>query len=347
MKKIDDINISSLKPIITPFELKKLYPMTEETNKIVSESRRVIREIIQKKDKRLLAVIGPCSIHDEKSAMDYAEKLYKLSKKVSDKIFIVMRVYFEKPRTTIGWKGIITDPFINGSYNIEEGLKIARKILFRINSMGLPAGSEMLDPIIPQYISDQISWAAIGARTTESQTHREMTSGLSMPIGFKNGTSGNIKLAVDAMESARHHHCFIGIDQNGMTCIINTNGNKMTHVILRGGKSGPNYHEENIEETEELMKNVNLEPVIMVDCSHENSGKKANKQFRVLKSLINQRINGTESIIGFMIESNLYCGSQKIGENVKDIKYGVSITDECIGWKETEEYIMYAYDKLN
>jgi len=346
MKKIDDINISSLNPIISPLELKKLYPMTEEINKIVSESRRIIREIIQKKDKRLLAIIGPCSIHDEKSTMEYAEKLFKLCKKVNDKIFIVMRVYFEKPRTTIGWKGIIADPFINGSYNIEEGLKIARKILFQINSLGLPAGSEMLDPIVPQYIADQISWAAIGARTTESQTHREMTSGLSMPIGFKNGTSGNIKLAVDAMESARHPHSFIGINQNGMTCVVQTNGNKMTHVILRGGKSGPNYHEENIEETEELMKNAGLESLIMIDCIQENSGKKAGKQLRFLKSLVNQRLNGTDSIIGFMLESNLFCGSQKIKDNIKNMQYGISITDECIGWQETEDYVMYAYDKL-
>ncbi len=347
MKKIDDINIKSIKPIISPIELKRLFPMNEESNKIVSDSRFTIKNIIQKKDKRLLAIIGPCSIHDEKSAIEYAEKLLDLSNKIKDKIFMVMRLYFEKPRTTIGWKGLITDPNLDGTYNIENGLKISRKILLKINSMGLPAGSELLDPIVPQYIADQISWASIGARTTESQTHREMASGLSMPIGFKNSTSGVIKSAIDAMESSRYAHSFIGIDQNGMTSVVKTNGNTNTHVILRGGKSGPNYHEENIEETEALMKNAGIDPVIVVDCSHENSGKKPINQFRVLKSIINQKSNGTNSIIGFMVESNLFSGSQKIKSNLSELKYGVSITDECLGWEQTEELIMYAFDNIN
>lgn len=345
MEKINDLNIESIIPIIPPEELKKSYPLTNEIAKIVGESRETIRKIIKKEDKRLLAIIGPCSIHDEKAAIEYAEKLYKLSKKVKDKIFIVMRAYFEKPRTTIGWKGIVTDPYLNGTYDIEAGLKLSRKILTQINSLGLPAASEMLDPIVPQYIADMISWAAIGARTTESQTHREMTSGLSMPIGFKNGTSGNIKLAVDAIISARHPHCFIGIDQKGLTCVVKTKGNKYTHIILRGGKSGPNYHEENIEEAEELMKQAGIDPVIMIDCSHENSGKKACNQFRVLRSVIAQRTNGTKSIIGFMIESNLYPGNQKL-TNIDNLKYGVSITDECVGWEETEEMIMYAHKNV-
>lgn len=347
MKKIDDINIKTFTPIISPLELKQLYPATAESNKIVSDSRFNIKNIIQKKDKRLLAVIGPCSIHDEKSAIEYAEKLLELYNKIKDKLFVVMRLYFEKPRTTIGWKGLITDPNLDGTYNIENGLKIARKILLKVNSMGLPAGSEMLDPIVPQYTADLTSWASIGARTTESQTHREMASGLSMPIGFKNSTSGSIKSAIDAMESSRYAHSFIGIDQTGMTSVIKTNGNANTHVILRGGKSGPNYHEEDIEETEALMKNADIDPVIMIDCSHENSGKKPINQFRVLKSIINQRSIGADSIIGFMVESNLFSGTQKIKSNLSELKYGVSITDECLGWDQTEELIMYAYNNLN
>lgn len=345
MKKINDLNIKNITPILPPEKLKESFPLTENIARIVSESRDTIRDILKKKDKRLIAVIGPCSIHEEKSAVEYAEKLASLSKKVKDKIFIIMRAYFEKPRTTIGWKGIITDPYLNGTYNIEDGLKISRKILTIINSLGIPAATEMLDPIVPQYIADMISWAAIGARTTESQTHREMTSGLSMPIGFKNGTSGNIKLAVDAILSARHPHSFIGIDQKGVTCVVSTKGNNDTHIILRGGKAGPNYHEENIEEAEELMKASGIDPAIMIDCSHENSGKKAHKQFRVLKSVINQRSNGSTSIIGFMIESNLYCGSQKI-TSLDKMKYGVSVTDECIGWEDTEEMIIYAYKNV-
>lgn len=346
MKKTNDINIKNFGPLIPPVKLKELFPMTENANKTVVTGRQVIKDIIAGKDKRMLAIVGPCSIHDEKAALEYALKLKHLSEIIDDKIFIIMRVYFEKPRTTIGWKGLITDPHLDGSYDIESGLKIARNILLNINELGLPIGSEMLDPIIPQYISDLISWAAIGARTTESQTHREMASGLSMPVGFKNGTSGNIKMALDAIESTRFPHKFIGIDQNGHTSIIETNGNNSAHIILRGGRSGPNYYEEFVEEAELLMKSMQLNPAIIIDCSHSNSSKDYKKQRRVLNSLIYQRIGDRKSIIGFMIESSLFSGKQKITDDISELEYGVSITDECVGWDETKEMLLYAYEKL-
>ncbi len=345
MKQTNDLNIRNFAPIVSPEELKQAFPMTEASNSTVIESRETIVNILAKKDPRLLAIIGPCSIHDAEAAMEYAERLQRLARQVKDKLYIVMRVYFEKPRTTVGWRGLIIDPNLDGSYDIEKGLKTARKLMLAITGKGLPVGSEVLDPIIPQYISDLISWAAIGARTTESQTHREMTSGLSMPVGFKNGTSGNLQLAFDALKSSQHPHSFLGIDQQGQTCIVHTKGNNAVHIILRGGRSGPNYYEDIVEDAAALMKKEGLEPSIVIDCSHSNSGKDFKKQERVLRSVIDQKGRGNSALVGFMIESNLVEGKQNIGKG-GSLMYGCSVTDECVGWEETEAMILTGYNEL-
>ncbi len=346
MKKIDDLRILGSKSLISPLDLKKEFPMTNKSSQIVIESRNIIGNIIKGEDKRLLAIVGPCSIHDPAAAIEYSEKLNNIRKRIEDRIYIVMRVYFEKPRTTIGWRGIITDPHLDGSYDIAYGLRTARKILLDITSTGLPAGTEMLDPIVPQYISDLISWTAVGARTAESQIHRNLASGLSMSVGFKNTTDGNFDTAVNALEAAKHTHSFIGIDQNGQTCVLKTKGNDSVHIILRGGRQGPNYHEENVEKAETLMRKSDINPVVVIDCSHSNSGKNPKRQKRVLHSILDQKIHKRDSIIGFMIESNLYEGQQIIPENLDLLKYGVSITDSCAGWDETEKMLLYAYDVM-
>ena len=328
MNKINDLNILRVRSLITPEEIK---------NKIENNNKK---NILDEKDSRLMAIVGPCSIHNIDSAIEYANKLNNLRKKVIDKIYIIMRVYFEKPRTTLGWKGLITDPNLDGSYDIEKGLKLARKLLSQITEIGMPCTTEVLDPIIPQYIADFICWAAIGARTTESQTHRELASGLSFPVGFKNSTAGNIEIAVNAMISSRHPHHFIGIDKKGQTSILQTSGNKYSHLILRGGNKMPNYYEESIEDTEEMIVKSGLNPVIIIDCSHGNSTKKYKRQTNVLRSVIDQKNNGNKSIKGFMLESNLIEGNQKIPENLNNLVYGQSITDACIGWHETEEILL-------
>jgi len=346
MKQTNDLRIDKIMPLIPPKELKREFPISRRCVDTVVESREKIESIIHGQDKRMLAIVGPCSIHDTKGAMDYAERFSLLRKELEDRIYLVMRVYFEKPRTTIGWRGLITDPYLDGSYKIEEGLKLARKLLLDITALGIPAGSEMLDPIVPQYISDLISWASIGARTTESQIHREMASGLSMPVGFKNNTSGNLSMAIDALKSSRHSHSFIGIDQEGNTCVLSTKGNSSCHIILRGGKAGPNYYEENIEEAENLLNQEGLNPAIMVDCSHANSGKVWKKQERVLKSVIDQKKRHSGSLIGFMVESNLEEGNQPIPINREELKYGLSITDECVSWDSTVNMLREAYHTL-
>lgn len=347
MKNTNNLNITDIKPLISPLKLKKEFPMTEKSNKTIIYSRETVRNILNKKDKRLIAIVGPCSIHDINASMEYAEKLKKIKSKIEKKIFILMRTYFEKPRTVIGWKGLITDPYLNGTYDIAKGLRLARKLLLNITSIGIPCSSEMLDLVVPQYIADLISWASIGARTTESQTHREMASGLSMPIGFKNSTSGNLELAVNAMKSARHPHSFIGIDQYGKTSIYKTSGNPSSHIILRGGKSGPNYYEENVETAEKIISDSGIEPSIVIDCSHDNSGKQYKRQKRVLSSILDQRKHGRTSIVGFMIESNLKSDSQKIPDNLKNLLYGQSITDGCVSWDETEEMLLYAFKMMD
>lgn len=342
----NDLHIAEIKPIISPEALKRELPGNDRISMLVSESRKIISDIIAGKDKRLLLITGPCSIHDIGAAREYALRLRKLQEEVLSQIFIVMRMYFEKPRTALGWRGLIIDPDIDGSYNIEKGIRISRKILIDVLDMGLPTATELLDPIIPQYIADLVSWSAIGARTTESQIHRELASGLSMPVGFKNGTDGMLDSAINAQISSKTPHSFIGIDQKGRTCIVTTKGNNDTHVILRGGKNGPNYYEECVEDAEKELRSRKLEPAIMIDCSHANSGKSYLKQDRVFRSVIRYRKENYSSIIGAMLESNLLPGSQPIDQNIKALKYGVSITDECIGWDKTEEIIKYAYTVL-
>jgi 3-deoxy-7-phosphoheptulonate synthase len=346
LRQTSDLHIQSITPLIPPSELKAEYPMTEASNRTVWESREQVKRILSGTDDRLLAVVGPCSIHDPRAAIEYAERLAELGREVEDRLYVVMRVYFEKPRTTVGWKGLIVDPDLDGSSDIHKGLRVARKLLLDITAMGLPVGSEMIEPVVPQYIADLLSWASIGARTTESQTHREMASGLSMPVGFKNGTDGSLDTAVNALAASRSAHSFIGIDQDGRTCVLRTTGNPEGHIILRGGKDGPNYYEENIEKAEEMLRKQNLPVAVMIDCSHANSGKKSVRQERVLYSILDQRRRGKRSIVGFMLESNLFEGCQAIPEDLSKLRYGVSITDECIGWDKTEELLRYAHSAL-
>lgn len=346
-----DVNIESFTPLISPAEFKDEMPATQEQIQLILDSRKIINDIINKEDKRMLMIVGPCSIHDEKAALEYAQKLSALKDKYKDTIYLVMRVYFEKPRTTIGWKGLISDPHINGSNDILTGLRKARKLLKEVLDLGLPTATEFLDPIVPQYMSGMVSWAAIGARTTESQTHREMASGLSMPVGFKNSTDGNMQVALDAMQSSRHAHSFLGIDKSGKSCIVRTKGNKGGHVILRGGRDKPNYDPETAKEVSAKLQAAGLPPGIMVDCSHANSGKKYEKQEKVWKAIIEQRVQGNHDLIGMMLESNLFEGNQPLPGDLKqlkpgDLKYGVSITDACVSIDTTERLLEFADEQL-
>jgi 3-deoxy-7-phosphoheptulonate synthase len=331
--RVEDLRVTGVKRLITPAEVKKLHAASPETLNSILEARNTARRILRGEDPRLMVVVGPCSIHDTESAMDYARRLKALSDELSDRLFIVMRVYFEKPRTTVGWKGLINDPHLDDSGDVEYGIKLARKLLLDIAEIGLPSGTEFLDPIIPQYIADLISWAAIGARTTESQTHREMSSGLSMPVGFKNGTDGSIQTACDAMRSACSPHNFLGIDQDGMTSIIRTSGNPDSHIVLRGGRDGTNYGPEHTAVAAERLKQAGMTSSLMIDCSHANSGKDPKRQPDVLKSVIEQRAAGRQDIVAVMIESHIHLGSQPA---VKEgLRYGVSITDACLDWDST------------
>jgi len=344
MYRTQDLHVKEIVRLSSPRELKAQTPLGEAVNATVARSRERVIRILRQEDPRLLVVIGPCSIHDEKGALEYAEKLNALRKEFADRMEIVMRVYFEKPRTTIGWKGLINDPHLDGSQDIETGLKIARRLLLEITGIGLPTATEFLDPIVPQYIADLVTWAAIGARTTESQTHREMASGLSMPVGLKNSTDGSLQIAIDAMGATRHAHSFLGIDQDGATAIVRTSGNPHAHVVLRGGRAKTNYDSESIRAAEEKLISEKLPPVLMVDCSHANSEKKFAKQEDVWRSVIQQRIEGTRSLIGLMVESNLFEGSQPIPKDLKDLRYGVSLTDSCIGWETTERMLRWGYE---
>ena len=301
---------------------------------------------MDRKDRRLIGVIGPCSIHDIKAAQEYGHKLAELARKVEDTIFIVMRTYFEKPRTTTGWKGLVNDPYLNDTFKINEGLEMARKCLIDLSALGLPLGTEALDPITPQYLQDLISWSAIGARTTESQTHRELASGLSGPVGFKNGTDGGTQVAINALKSAAGAHRFLGINSDGQVAIIHTKGNPYSHLVLRGGNGRPNYDSVSITLCEQELKKAGLPVNIMVDCSHANSNKDANLQPLVLKNINNQIRDGNRSIIGFMLESNLQSGRQEIPLDHSQLQYGVSVTDACINWKSTEECILEARSML-
>jgi 3-deoxy-7-phosphoheptulonate synthase len=346
MYRTHDLHVKEIVPLLSPRTLKAQTPTSDAVNATVARSRERIIRILRQEDPRLLVVIGPCSIHDEKSALEYATRLNALRKAFADRMEIVMRVYFEKPRTTIGWKGLINDPHLDGSQDIETGLKIARKLLLEITGMGLPAATEFLDPIVPQYIADLITWAAIGARTTESQTHREMASGLSMPVGLKNSTDGSLQVAIDAMGATRHAHSFVGISEDGLTAVVRTNGNPDAHVVLRGGRAMTNYDAASIKAAEGKLIAEKLPPVLMVDCSHANSEKKFAKQEEVWRSVLQQRAEGTKSLIGVMVESHLNEGNQPIPKNLADLRYGVSLTDSCIGWETTERMLRWGYEIL-
>ncbi|MFM5887014.1 MAG: 3-deoxy-7-phosphoheptulonate synthase [Dolichospermum sp.] len=343
--KLINTNIKSSHVLLTPNEVKEKLPLTKIAENTILKFRQEIEHILDFQDRRKFIVVGPCSIHDPKAAIEYGERLLDLAKKVEDKLLLIMRVYFEKPRTTIGWKGLINDPEMDDSFNVEKGILIARSLLLKLTELGLPTATEALDPIIPQYISELVSWSAIGARTTESQTHREMASGLSMPVGFKNGTDGNIQVAVNALKSARTPHNFLGINQKGQVSVFQTRGNAHGHVILRGGIQ-PNFDAENIKLVEEQLKAAKLSPRIVVDCSHGNTNKDYRLQSLVFENIIQQILDGNSSIVGMMLESNLYEGSQTITGNREDLKYGVSVTDKCINWEETERIILAAHAKL-
>lgn len=346
MQPLQDVNVRETVPLIAPKYLKSEETISDAAMRTVVEGREIIKRILSGEDSRLFVTVGPCSIHDHVAALDYARKLRELAEKVKSHIFIAMRVYFEKPRTTVGWKGLINDPHLNETFDIATGLRAARRILLEVNDMGLPAATELLESITPQYISDLISFAAIGARTTESPTHRQMASGLSMPVGYKNGTDGTLQVALDAMQASRTSHSFLGIDKDGKTCIINTTGNPWGMLILRGGRTSPNYSEECVSEAVTKLNALGLSSRLMVDCSHANSNKDYSKQHIVWENVIQRRLAGETSLAGLMLESNLLPGNQPL-KDPKQLKYGVSITDGCIGWEETEELIMAAYEKIN
>jgi 3-deoxy-7-phosphoheptulonate synthase len=334
-RKIQDLHVVATQPLVAPRLLKDELPVDEPVVETVVNARETIRQILNGSDRRILCVVGPCSIHEPSAALDYAARLAQIRRALAGQLFIIMRVYFEKPRTTVGWKGLINDPHMDDSCDVEAGLRIARRLLLDINRMGLPAGTEMLDPITPQYIADMISWTAIGARTTESQTHREMASGLSMPVGFKNTTEGNLQIAINAIESSRRPHSFLGITQDGVTAIVRTSGNPNTHVVLRGGKS-PNYDTRSIEECQRLLAKAGLEPRVMVDCSHAQTSKDYTRQPAVLDALVEQVSRGSRAIMGVMLESNIGAGNQPLASDRAQLRYGVSITDPCIDWSTTE-----------
>jgi 3-deoxy-7-phosphoheptulonate synthase len=343
---INDLNVASNEALITPEQLKRELPLSDTALQTVSHGRQVVRDILDGKDHRLFLVIGPCSIHDVKAALEYAERLKKLAAEVSDTLFLVMRVYFEKPRTTVGWKGLINDPYLDDSFKIQDGLSIGRRLLLDLAEMGLPTATEALDPISPQYLQDLISWSAIGARTTESQTHREMASGLSSAVGFKNGTDGGLAVAINALQSVSRPHRFLGINQQGAVSIVTTKGNPYAHVVLRGGNGKPNYDSVSVALCEQELTKSGIKPNIMIDCSHANSNKDPALQPLVMENVTNQIVDGNSSIIGLMVESHLGWGSQSIPKNLCDLKYGVSITDACIDWDTTEKAVQAMRDKL-
>ena len=345
-KRIYNVNVMSQDVLLTPEEVKQRVPMTPKGQKTVLEGRLAVENILDRKDHRFMVVVGPCSIHDPVAALDYAQRLKRLADDVSDTLYLVMRVYFEKPRTTTGWKGLINDPHMNDSFDIEEGLQHARKVLLDINELGLAAGTEALDPISPQYLSDLITWSAIGARTTESQTHREMASGLSTPVGFKNGTDGGLQVAINALLSVSSAHSFLGINNDGQVAVIRTKGNRYGHIVLRGGAKGPNYDSVTIALVEKELAKNRLPANIVVDCSHANSNKDPSLQPLVMHDVAHQIMEGNQSIVGVMLESNINAGNQLIPADLSQLKYGVSVTDACIDWATTEKMLRDARAKL-
>lgn len=344
--KLFNTHIETSHTLITPHDIKLKIPLTETAESTVWRSRKAVEKILKGQDTRKFIVVGPCSIHDVEAAIEYSERLKTLAEKVEDKLLLIMRVYFEKPRTTVGWKGLINDPDMDDSFHIEKGLLTARNLLLKLAELGLPTATEALDPIVPQYIDELITWSAIGARTTESQTHREMASGLSMPVGFKNGTDGSIQVALNALQSASMPHHFLGINQKGQVSIFKTKGNTYGHIILRGGSGQPNFYAANVKSAEDKLQEANLPVRIVIDCSHGNSNKDYKLQAAVFENIIQQVADGNTSIVGMMLESNLYEGNQPIPEELKKLKYGVSVTDKCISWEETEQIILAAHEKL-
>ena len=336
MKQTDDLRIAETKELIAPIQIHEQFPLTEAAAATTFKARSDIEAIMSGNDDRLVVIVGPCSIHDPKSAIEYAERLRKLTDELNNDLVLVMRVYFEKPRTTVGWKGLINDPDLNNTFQVNKGIGIARDLLLSINNLGVPAGCEYLDLITPQYTGDIVSWGAIGARTTESQCHRELASGLSCPVGFKNGTNGGLKIAVDAIGAASNPHHFLSVTKEGRTAIVHSAGNKFTHVILRGGDKEPNYSAAHVDESAKMLEKANLDANIMIDFSHANSHKTPSRQREVCDDICEQLKAGEKRIFGVMIESHLIEGNQKVVD-VESLTYGQSITDGCIGWDETED----------
>ena len=341
-----DVNVMSNDALIRPSELEERIPLSSTAEATVLEGRRQLEAVLSGEDARFAVIVGPCSIHDQSGAVDYAKRLKPLADRLSDRIMVVMRVYFEKPRTTVGWKGLIYDPNLNDTYQIEDGLHRARQLLMDISEAGLYSATEFLDPIVPQYVADLVTWAAIGARTTESQIHRQMASGLSMPVGFKNGTDGDPQTAVDALVAARTPQAFLGIDHDGQASIVETRGNEYCHLVMRGGRSGTNFDARSISVAAEALRKADAPTPIVVDCSHGNSNKDHTRQHIAFRDVLAQRLEGNPDLIGVMLESNIYAGAQKLGPNPDALEYGVSITDSCIGWEETVELLDWAYDRL-
>ena len=343
--KLENTNIHRIETLTSPHDFKQKYPVSEAVVEHVNHSRETIRNILSRRDPRLIVVVGPCSVHDTDAALEYANRLLGLAKQVEDQLLIVMRVYFEKPRTTVGWKGLINDPHLDGSFQIEEGMALGRNLMIQINELGLPIANEALDPISPQYMQDLISWSAIGARTTESQTHREMASGLSVPIGFKNGTDGSLEVAISALQSVSSGHSFLGINTEGNVSVVHSKGNQDAHIVLRGGHQ-PNYDSVSVNLAERELSEKELPINIMIDCSHANSSKDPQLQPLVLDNVAQQILEGNQSIIGIMLESHLNAGAQKLGSDKSKLQYGVSITDGCISWETTESILVDLQQKL-
>ncbi|MCE2499495.1 MAG: 3-deoxy-7-phosphoheptulonate synthase [Dehalococcoidia bacterium] len=341
-----DVNVTSNNALIRPSELEESIPLSSTAEATVLEGRRQLEAVLNGEDERFAVIVGPCSIHDQSAALDYAERLKPLADRLSDRIMVVMRVYFEKPRTTVGWKGLIYDPNLNDTYQIEDGLHRARKLLMDLSEAGLYSATEFLDPIVPQYVADLVTWAAIGARTTESQIHRQMASGLSMPVGFKNGTDGDPQTAVDALVAAGTPQAFLGIDHDGQASIVETRGNRNCHLVMRGGRSGTNFDSRSISAAAEALRKADAPAPIVVDCSHGNSNKDHTRQHIAFRDVLGQRLEGNPDLIGVMLESNINAGAQKLGPNPAELEYGVSITDSCISWEETVELLDWAYDRL-
>ncbi len=344
--RLYNLNVVASDLLPTPEEVKRTLPLTEKAEDTVFRGRSAIRAILDRRDPRLFVVVGPCSIHDLDAAREYADRLRTLAERVQPTMLLLMRVYFEKPRTTVGWKGLINDPLMDDSFHIEKGIGLARELLLHLAEMGLPAATEALDPIMPQYLSELISWTAIGARTTESQTHREMASGLSTPVGFKNGTDGTLGVAINALQSVRHPHHFLGITQQGQSAVFHTRGNSYGHIVLRGGGGRTNYDSVSVALCEQELVKAGLPVNIMVDCSHGNSNKDPELQPLVAENCVNQVLEGNRSLVGLMLESHLHAGNQPIPADRSQLRYGVSITDACINWERTSDLLVSLHEKL-